>query len=383
MNIRSTAANSSRVRKRPAISPIKKHRDSLKKLLPGQARLKQKLAPSPTIKSPDEPLQIQNYDVQLDFQLPNGDDILAAIDTVLENQWAEQSLLHDRFHSNEVVHSCSQEDLLFLLRGISMEQKAEIVKYRHSYLSGNLVTLNQLYTVFEHQGHTFVDKSLELKMREGTIRKFVITNALPIISRSPLKFQTGKVSYGFEDAVVVAKNSDYEAAIDRSIATLEKEASGPKDPKYAQFTSLRKFQQYVAQHRNELFVGPNELLSAKDLSILVPLGYVTLTSNHHNEIESHQYSISYPNCGTFLKLINAGRSWLVKTLSKNTFKESLELSLHDKWEGVTQTTSKLTNFRKPFYGYDFYWILADALGAGVVEVFNTPVGRGWKLTGKL
>ena len=40
----------------------------------------------------------------------------------------------------------------------------------------------------------------------------------------------------------------------------------------------------------------------------------------------------------------------------------------------------MNNFRSPFYGYDLNWVLADALGAGVVEVFNTPVGRGWRLT---
>ena len=105
-----------------------------------------------------------------------------------------------------------------------------------------------------------------------------------------------------------------------------------------------------------------------------------------NEIESHQYSISYPNCGTYLKLINAGRSWLVKSLNKCKYKELLEEHLFNRWEGLNTSfngTSKMNNFRSPFYGYDLFWILADALGAGVIEVFNTPVGRGWRLTGKV
>lgn len=401
LNPRSTASNSSRVGKRPAISPIKKHKNTLKKLLPSQAKymqnLKQKssLSPSPNItpskNAEEQKLVVESYNVELDFQLSQKEDIIIAINTVLENQWSESTLLHNRFHSNEVIkNSNTSDELLFLLRGISMALKAETIKYRRAYLSHGLITINQLYSIYEHQGNTFVDRNLEMRIREGKVRKFIITNASPIILRSPQKFQKGKVTYGFENAEVVVKTESYFQLVDRDIKNLEKSLSEitntqEKSFKQLQTESLKKFSQFIRSNHTALFINSNEELSNKALSSLVSLGYITLTSNHLNEIESHQYSISYPNCGTFLKLINAGRSWLVKTLSKSSYKEILEEHLFNKWEGTNnvQDTSKMTNFKKPFYGYDLYWILADALGAGVIEVFNTPVGRGWKLTGKL
>lgn len=385
-NLRYSAANTSRVNKKNPISPIKKHKTQLKKILTQQERYKQnlkknELSPSPNITKTkeDEKLVIENYDVQLDFQLSSNDDILVAIDTILENQWAESTFLHSRFYSNEIVEKTNpKENLLFLLSGLSMETKAEIIKYRKAFLSEGLVTLNQLYSIYDHQGQTFVDRSLEIKIRQGKLKKFIITNASPIISRSPQKWQSGKTTYGFENAEVIAKTQDYLNLIKRDITKLEN-----SDDDFL-LSSLKKFHTFVENNPTSLFIGENELLNKKELSSLVRLGYVTLTSNHLNEIESHHYSISYPNCGTFLKLINSGRSWLVKLLTKTKFKQILEESLFNKWEGLnSQGTNKMNNFRKPFYGYDLHWILADSLGAGIIEVFNTPVGRGWQLTGKL
>lgn len=375
LNIRSTAANSSRISKRALMSPIAKHRKQLKKLLPSQMKYQQDLKKK---KLNDDKLEILDYNVQLNFQISETEDIMVAIDTILDNQWSESTMLHDRFHGNEVIaKNGATDELLFLLRGMSMEAKAEVLKYRRSYLSDGLVTVNQLYSIYDNQGNTFVDRSIEIKSRQGLLRKFIITNASPIILRSPQKFQSGKITYGFENAEVVVKTDTYLALISRDIAQVKDEA---------QVTALKSFLDFISDNHTCLFVEPNDKLTSKQLSLLVSLGYVTLTSNHLNEIESHQYSISYPNCGSFLKLVNAGRSWLVKTMMKSKHHQLLEEDLFNKWEGISSTTqdmSKLNNFRKPFYGYDLYWILADALGAGVVEVFNTPVGRGWQLTGKL
>lgn len=379
LNIRSTAANSSRVNKRPLVSPITKHRKQLKKLLPSQMKYQQDLKKKKKASDSDDKLDILDYNVQLDFQLSESEDIMVAIDTILDNQWSEATMLHNRFHTNEAItNSLCHDDLLFLLRGMSMEAKADVLKYRRAYLSDGLVTLNQLYSIYENQGNTFVDRSVEIKSRQGLLRKFIITNASPIILRSPQKFQSGKITYGFENAEVVVKTETYLALIKKDIGQI-------KDNEL-QKAALQKFFEFISENHTSLFIAPSDKISGKELSLLVSLGYITLTSNHLNEIESHQYSISYPNCGSFLKLVNAGRSWLVKTMMKTKHHQLLEEDMFNKWEGISSTSqdiSKLNNFRKPFYGYDLYWILADALGAGVVEVFNTPVGRGWQLTGKL
>lgn len=393
-NLRYSAASSSRIGKKPLVNPLKKHQQNLKKILPVQAKYLQnlkskKVAPSPAPKEAknDEKLPVLDYDVLLDFQLSKSHDIMVAVDTILQNQWAESTLLHSRFHSNELVRNNTPEQLLFLLPGLSMESKAEIMKYRAAHLPLGLVTVNQLYSIYEKQGNTFVDRNLELRVRLGQLRKFVITNAAPVVLNSPQKFQRGKVTYGYENVEVVVHTVNYANLIEKQIQLLEKELAGPNAEKTkisTQISGLRKFAAYVKDHPTDLFITNKGVLTKQELSCLVSQGFVTLTSNHLNEIEAHQYSISYPDCGMFLKLINAGRSWLVKLLSKSKHREMLETAIFDKWEGTTpQGNAKMTNFRKPFYGYDLNWILADALGAGTIEVFNTPVGRGWQLTGKL
>lgn len=249
-----------------------------------------------------------------------------------------------------------------------MEVKADIIKYRNQQLpTGGMLTVNQLYTLFESKGNTFVDRSLELFIREGQIRKFVITNALPVILRTGKGGFNSQIAYGYENAEVVVKTEEYLKEISESVTQTDPDS----------VLAMTKFKDYIQKNPTSLFVT-NKDFSAPEITSLVNAGFLTLTSNHHFEIDVHQYSIAYPRCGTFLKMINAGRSWLVKTLNKTTFKEALEDKLFDKWEGKI-----MANFRRPFYGYDLLWILADAKGAGVVEGFNTPVGRGWRLTGKL
>ncbi|SGZ49625.1 CIC11C00000005799 [Sungouiella intermedia] len=358
MSLRSTAASLSRIRKsglskKSPLSPLKPKPKQPKRAAP---------------KSNDDDhskLTILDHNVHLQYELSGQSSMLDAIDQLVFNQWSEQNMYHDRHYSQEAKQNASNSpsDLLFLLRGLSMEVKAEILKYRSHQLPSGILTVNQLYTMFDHMGNTFVDRSLEMCIRKGLIKKFVITNALPVILRNGQIGFNPKVTYGYENTDVVVKTEQYLSLIEES--------------KDGDDGTLTKFRTYVENNPESLFVT-NEDFSAPQLSLLVNLGFLTLTSNHHNEIDVHQYSISFPKCGTFLKIINAGRTWLVKTLGKSKYDELLEDVLFEKWEG-----KNLANFRKPFYGYDLLWVLADARGAGVVEAFNTPVGRGWRLTGKL
>lgn len=341
-NLRYSAAKTSTVSKRNIFKSPTKTRP-LKNLLPGQSKYKQNLKQSP--KKSHDKLSVEDYNVELDFQLSRKHDIITAINTILDNWWTESSSLNDK------------QEAVFQLKGLSMASKAEIIKYRSNQLSHGLVTTNQLYSIFDREGHTFVDRNIEMAIRNGQIKKFVITNASPII----LSAHNGPTSYGYENVEIIAKSDTYFLLL----------ASPLKET-----TITRKFNLFVTKNPSALFITTGDGFNDSDLSTLVDLGFVTLTSNHINEIDSLQYAIAFPNCGTFLKLINNGRSWVVKTLSKNKFKEMLDKDLWDRWE------ANLSNFRKPFYGFDLSWILADALGLGIIEVFNTPVGRGWKLTGK-
>lgn len=361
-NIRFTAANLSRIKK-PSSNPKKGPLSPLR----SKPKPKQKVKKQDEEDGSEEPLQVISLRADLDFQIQNYTGIVDAIDTVVENQWAEKTCFHNRYYSEEAKEGSSSTDLLFSLRGLSMETKAEIIKYRNQQLPNGMLTLNQLYSMFQDQGNTFVDRSLEMCIRDGLVKKFIITNALPIILRTGKGGQNSKVTYGYENIEVVVKIEHYIALIEEIADSLDE----------ATAAALREFKEFVEGHPEALSICTTDI-SADHLSALVKTGVVTLTSNHHNEINVHQYSLAYPRCGTFLKMINSGRSWLVKTLSKSKFKELLEEQLFDKWEGKNKA-----NFRKPFYGYDLMWVLADALGAGVAEVFKTPVGRGWRLTGKI
>ncbi|KAG7192783.1 uncharacterized protein KQ657_001566 [Scheffersomyces spartinae] len=305
-----SAATTSRITKRLLGTSPKKQ--NLRKLLPSQQTRVNELTPrdgGPKTQA----LEIVNYDVDFDYQLSRKDDVLVAISAITEHLW---------FNDGDIP-----------LKGLSTPVRDEIMEFRRQ-LPADIITVNQLYTLFEGEGRTFVDKLLELGVREGTVRKFVISNASPVILNNT-KFQ--KVSYGYENIEVICRAESY----------------------------------------IPLFISTEEL-SKEDLDVLIQYGFVTLSSNHLNEIEN-LYAISYPNCGTFLKLVKNGRMWVVKTLNGCRYKEAIEDLLVSKWEGGP----KMTNMRKPYYGYDLDWVLADALGAGIVEVFNTPVGRGWKLTGKI
>ncbi|RLV90143.1 Meiotically up-regulated protein [Spathaspora sp. JA1] len=364
MPLRSTAAKSSTFKKSSSTSPIKKFQRDIKRRqqLPYQTVYRKTTTSVKTTPPADDTtkLIIVDYNVQLDYHLRN-DDLMVAIDLILNNKWSESTVLHQRYQ----VEGSTLEERIFSLKGLSSVTKAEIIKYRSQL--PELLTVSQLYSVCQHLGNTFVDKRLELLIRSGKIRKFVITNASPIISRNIQRFQLGKISYGFENVEVIVKTEEY--------YKLLKQHTNP---------TIVKFHQFVKHNPEALFINTSEEFTQEDTSILVNHGFITLTSNHLNQIESHQYSISYPNCGTFLKLINNARVWLVKALTKTKHHELIEDEIYKKWQGVTlQGDSKLNNFRKPFYGYDLNWVLADALGAGIIEVFNTTVGRGYRLTGKV
>lgn len=357
MSLHFTAANLSRIRKpgipKSTLSPIKS----------------KSVSSNPRKKQPKKPerLEILDHNVQLDFELRGSTQIINALDTVFHNQWAEQTRFHSRYYSREAVSAAvSHSDLLFLLRGLAMETKADILKYRLQQLpTGGVLTINQLYSMFDARGNTFVDRSLEMCIREGQVHKFVISNALPVILRTG-NTMSNKVTYGYENIEVVVRTDHYLSLVDEALLSSEEDTK----------SALDRFKLFVLRLPASLYVTSDDF-GAHELSCLVQTGFITLTSNHHNEIDVHQYSISYPRCGAFLKMINAGRTWLVKTLGRSTYKEYLEEVLFEKWG------KKMANFRKPFYGYDLMWVLADTLGAGVVEAFNTPVGRGWRLTGKL
>ena len=179
MPLQYSAAKTSSVSKSrlPSKSPVKKFQRDAKKLLPSQRVYKnnlQKLMASKTPSSPAKPdrekLEVQDYNVQLDYQLSSKDDVVVAVDTILSNRWSESTELHDRYKTRDLLGN--EEEKVFQIKGLSSTLKAELIRYRHSLPQG-LVAITQLYAIFHNEGPTFVDKSLELNIRKGILRKFI------------------------------------------------------------------------------------------------------------------------------------------------------------------------------------------------------------------
>jgi hypothetical protein len=115
---------------------------------------------------------------------------------------------------------------------------------------------------------------------------------------------------------------------------------------------------------------------------------------------SGEFSIAVPGSGAFLKLVSASLEHIADLLRKTPYREMPESGLREKWDGgVVDGTSGSeaalakrargefagvmpgrTRKWKEFHGLAFDWVLLEAVGAGLVEIFETgSVGRGVRL----
>ena len=108
--------------------------------------------------------------------------------------------------------------------------------------------------------------------------------------------------------------------------------------------------------------------------------------------------LSLPNTGPYLKLLTAARSQLVSLIMKSKFREMPVYLLRERWDGGVSgddPAAKAKKYRgefsgvlpsrtrkwKQFYGLSFDWVLAECLGAGLVEAFETrSVGRAVRVS---
>ncbi|KAG8170247.1 hypothetical protein KVR01_000992 [Diaporthe batatas] len=109
-------------------------------------------------------------------------------------------------------------------------------------------------------------------------------------------------------------------------------------------------------------------------------------------------SLAVPGQGPYLRLVSAALSQLTGILTKSDYREMPETLLRERWDGgVAKQESKQhaskrlrrefagvlparTRKWRDFHGMTFEWVLHEAVGAGLVEVFETgSVGRGVRL----
>lgn len=94
---------------------------------------------------------------------------------------------------------------------------------------------------------------------------------------------------------------------------------------------------------------------------------------------SGDYRIAVPGHGRHLKLAEGAMDWLREALGKTKWGEGPEDWLRERFEGGGLYGPRW----KEFHGVEWTWVLGEAVGLGVVEVFQTgAVGRGVRALGR-
>ncbi|KAF7596167.1 hypothetical protein BBP40_003066 [Aspergillus hancockii] len=104
--------------------------------------------------------------------------------------------------------------------------------------------------------------------------------------------------------------------------------------------------------------------------------------------------LSVPNTGPYLRLLCAGRAHLLSLLKRSSSSEVPLHLLRDRWDGAVESDKSFsvakrirgenagilpgrTKKWKELCGMNFRWVLEEALGAGLIETFDTgSVGPG-------
>ncbi|CAK7566054.1 MAG: hypothetical protein SEPTF4163_003987 [Sporothrix epigloea] len=112
-------------------------------------------------------------------------------------------------------------------------------------------------------------------------------------------------------------------------------------------------------------------------------------------VPAEDLMLSIPGHGTFVKLVSGALNYLIGIVARTPRRETLETSLRERWNAGGSVAKRkgregfdilkrvpLSRSKKwkEFYGMNFDWVLAEAVGAGLVELFDTgSVGRGVRL----
>ncbi|KAK6369615.1 hypothetical protein LTS17_009521 [Exophiala oligosperma] len=110
-------------------------------------------------------------------------------------------------------------------------------------------------------------------------------------------------------------------------------------------------------------------------------------------------TLSVPNLGPYLRLLNAGRAHLLELLGKSKYKEGPLYLLRERWDGAIDSDNRISSAKrlrgefsavlpaktkkwKDLYGLNFDWVVEECLGAGLIELFETKsVGLGIRALG--
>lgn len=120
-----------------------------------------------------------------------------------------------------------------------------------------------------------------------------------------------------------------------------------------------------------------------------------LKASGRSEDRSGSLKMSLPNVGAYLKLVQSAQEHLLNLLSKSKHNEAPMYLIKERWDGGISTKNPYGRSKDPFkmvlpgktrkwkdfYGLKFDWVLAECLGSGLIELFNTrSIGLGMRAT---
>lgn len=112
-----------------------------------------------------------------------------------------------------------------------------------------------------------------------------------------------------------------------------------------------------------------------------------------HSINTSPLQLSLPNMGPYLRLLTEARTHLISLLRKSQFREMPLYLLHERWDGgvsADDPAAQAKKYRgefagvlpartkkwKQFWGMRFNFVLAECVGSGLVELFETgSVGK--------
>ncbi|KAE8145222.1 serine-threonine protein kinase 19-domain-containing protein, partial [Aspergillus avenaceus] len=279
--------------------------------------------------------------------------------------------------------------------GMNSTRIAEVLNFRRSLPP--LASVAHIHTVLD--APTMVEKDVMRLVMSGLIRRLIIPGR-------------GNDAAGLGDCLVLSE--DWEKLVRESSLELP----------------LKEKFMGVLGRINNMFAVPSTLFSAPERTALIRAGFLVSSSlangpssimslptlpsapssgNPNSRCDDSMPSpgesvnrahssatlfLSLPNTGPYLRLLGLGRSHLLALLQKHSSGEAPLYLLRDLWDGAVETDRSFsvakrtrgvhagilpgkTKKWKDLYGMSFRWALEEAIGAGLIELFDTgSVGPG-------
>ncbi|KUL87208.1 hypothetical protein ZTR_03390 [Talaromyces verruculosus] len=267
--------------------------------------------------------------------------------------------------------------------GMNSTRIAEVLNLRKSLPP--LVSVAHIHTVL--QAPTKVEREIVSLVQSGQLKRLIVPGR-------------GNGTAGLGDCLVMASDlrelvqtsSDLDQALkDRFLGVLDGMSNTSAIPALT-----------FSREESGALVRAGFLVTASSLSKEA----VNLTSVRTYSIEvddtrqdsgqsrAPAFFLSLPNTGPYLRLLSSARSHLLALLKQSKYHEAPLTLLRDRWDGAVESNRSFsvakrirgefsgvlpgrTKKWKEFNGMGFRWILEEALGAGLVEIFDTgSVGPG-------